>query len=356
MATQPQQQPRHWYNDREIFLHGFVRSNYITSFTDWFMGLAGKATEIVLYATVLYSCAQLYPHVSLPTGLSLAVFLVQMGALDIGGLSLGKLAKQAREDGNQAGATNANTLSKWLIGIMLVGVVTVGLEHALPFALPSWVTVGIDVLLVVARSICAVLYGRVVHSLKSENVAHSLPAMQEMFSAELTERVERITAAAENKLTEQVRSITATAENKLSEMHQQFTRELTSLVEQAAAERPALATLSETMETHSTTLAQLAALPELVERQSHSLKQAMQDLRASIESSTSSKPKLSLVQPEKLSEGDGKLTNKEFIEAYLSKHADARNVDIIAEASKHGLNISQSQVSQIRKAFEERSA
>src|SRR6266487_882741 len=336
MATQPQQQQRHWYNDREIFLHGFVRSNYITSFTDWFMGLAGKATEIVLYATVLYSCARLYPHVSLPTGLSLAVFLVQMGALDIGGLSLGKLAKQAREDGNQAGATNANTLSKWLIGIMLVGVVTVGFEHALPFALPSWVTVGIDVLLVVARSICAVLYGRVVHSLKSENVAHSLPAMQEMFSTELTERVERITAAAENKLTE---------------MHQQFTRELTSLVEQAAAERPALATLSETMETHSTTLAQLAALPELVERQSHSLKQAMQDLRASIESSTSSKPKLSLVQPEKLSEGDGKLTNKEFIEAYLSKHADARNVDIIAEASKHGLNISQSQVSQIRKAF-----
>jgi hypothetical protein len=355
MATQQQQQ-RHWYNDREIFLHGFVRSNYVTAFTDWFMGLAGKATEIVLYATVLYSCAQLYPHVNVPNGLSLAVFLIQMGALDIGGLSLGKLAKQAREDGNQVGATNANTLSKWLIGIMLVGVVTVGLEHALPVALPSWVTVSIDVLLVVARSICAVLYGRVVHSLKSESVVPSVPALRELFSAELTERIERITALAENKLTEQVKAITATAENKLSEMHQQFTRELTSLVEQAVAERPVLATLTETMEAHSTALAQLTTFPGLVERQSHSLKQALQELRISIESSTSSKPKLSLVQPEKVSESEGKLTNKEFIEAYLSKHTDARNVDIIAEASKHGLTISQSQVSQIRKAFEERSA
>ncbi len=347
MATQQQQQ-RHWYNDREMFFHGFVRSNYITSFTDWFMGLAGKATEIVLYATVLYSCAQLYPHVNLPAGLSLAVFLVQMGALDIGGLSLGKLAKQAREDGNQAGADQAATLSKWLIGIMLVGVVTVGLEHALPVALPSWVMVSIDVLLVVARSICAVLYGRVVYSLKSESVAQSLPVMQEMFSAELTERVERITAA---------------AENKLAEMQQQFSGELTRLIEQAAAERPALATISETMEAHSTALAQLAALPGLVERQSHTLKQAMQDLRASIETSASSKPKLSLVAPtlslptdaSKHDEG-GKLTNKEFIETYLSKHTDARNVDIIVEASKHGLTISQSQVSQIRKTFEERSA
>ena len=71
---------RHWYNDKELFLHGLVRSNYVTAITDWFMGLAGKLTELVLYGTILYSCAQLYPGVDLPTGLSLAVFLVQMGA------------------------------------------------------------------------------------------------------------------------------------------------------------------------------------------------------------------------------------------------------------------------------------
>src|SRR5947199_8587037 len=95
-------QQRHWYNDRELFLHGLVRSNYVTAITDWFMSFAGKWAELVLYGTVLYSCAELYPGVHLPDGLSLAVFLIQLGALDLGGLSLVKLAKQAREGRNAA--------------------------------------------------------------------------------------------------------------------------------------------------------------------------------------------------------------------------------------------------------------
>ena len=165
-TNKQQQQAPKWWNDRTLFLYHFSRSNYITAITDWFMGLAGKLTELVLYGTVLYSCAQLYPSVTLPASLSLAVFLVQMGALDIGGLSLAKLAKQAREDGNADGARQAEILSRWLIGIMLTGVVTVGIEHVV--SLPGQVQTGIEIVLVVARSICAVLYGHVVHTLKSE--------------------------------------------------------------------------------------------------------------------------------------------------------------------------------------------
>src|SRR5437588_11626492 len=102
---------RHWYNDRELFLHGLVRSNYVTAITDWFMGLAGKLTELVLYGTILYSSAQRYPSVDLPTGLSLAVFLIQVGPLDISGLSLTTLARQAMEDSNADGAQEADTRS-----------------------------------------------------------------------------------------------------------------------------------------------------------------------------------------------------------------------------------------------------
>jgi len=192
MADQAQ---RRWYNDRELFLHGLARSNYVTAITDWFMGFAGKWAELVLYATVLYSCAELYPGVHLPDGLSLAVFLVQLGALDIGGLSLAKLAKQAREDGNAAGAKNAELLSKWLISIMIVGVVVVGLERALPVPLPSWVIITIDVLLVVARSICSVLYGKVVHDLKHEMV-RMIPVIEVQANiSELSTALERTLAA-----------------------------------------------------------------------------------------------------------------------------------------------------------------
>src|SRR2546421_6057341 len=214
---------RRWHNDRELFLHGLARSNYVTAITDWFMGFAGKWAELVLYGTVLYSCAELYPGVHLPDGLSLAVFLVQLGALDIGGLSLAKLAKQAREDGNAAGAKNAERLSKWLIGIMLVGVVTVGLEHALPVALPSWVITSVNVLLVVARSICAVLYGRVVHDLKGESdrvsqvqvvqqqtIEQQLAAMVEQFNTRLqvvqSEMVQQVQTLVQSQVREQVQA------------------------------------------------------------------------------------------------------------------------------------------------------
>jgi hypothetical protein len=227
-------QQRHWYNDRELFIHGLARSNYITAFTDWFMGLAGKATELVLYATVLYSCAQLYPGVSLPANVSLAVFLIQMGALDIGGLSLGKLAKQAREDGNPQGADRAATLSKWLIGIMLAGVITVGVEHVIP--LGDQIQTGVQLVLVVGRSFCAVLYGRVVHDLKTDSTSQKASELTslltEMFSHELTLAMEQT--------------------------RQEFTAQLAELSGELTGARhnqgELLASLSETLATHERTL------------------------------------------------------------------------------------------------------
>src|ERR1700674_157222 len=133
MAANTNQQQR-WYNDKNRIYAGLARSSWVTSATDWFMSCAGKAVELVLYATVLYSCAQLYPGVHLPESLSLAIFLVQMGALDIGGLSLGKLAKQAHEDGKEQGGKRARRVSIGLIAIMLVGVATVGIERVIPLS------------------------------------------------------------------------------------------------------------------------------------------------------------------------------------------------------------------------------
>jgi hypothetical protein len=353
MTTQQQQQQRHWYNDRELFMHGLAYSNYITAFTNWFMGLAGKATEIVLYATVLYSSAQLYPGVTLPARLSLAVFLIQMGALDVGGLALGKLAKQARKDGNITGADQAMQLSKWLIGIMLAGVVTVGLEHALPFTLPSWVTVSIDVALVFARSICAVLYGRVVHDLKTDSVAHQAGELSqqlgEQFSHELTTALQQL----RQELSQQASELSQMCSNQLHELSQQFTQQFQNQGGQVAAIQDAIAT-------HETALTGLAALPGIIERHEHATRQALVGMRASIETSAASKPKLSLVaspvNAEKVTSDEGELTNRQFIEDHLSKHPEARNVDVIEAGSKHGLTISQSHVSQVRKALKELSA
>jgi hypothetical protein len=345
-ANQPQ---KRWYNDRELFLHGLVRSNYVTAITDWFMGFAGKWAELVLYGTVLYSCAELYPGVHLPAGLSLAVFLIQLGALDIGGLSLAKLARQARADGNAAGATNAETLSKWLIGIMLVGVVVVGLEHALPVPLPGWIITSIDVLLVVARSICAVLYGRVVHDLKQEMV-RMMPVADAQ--ATFTEHLSELSATMERTLAARIAETEQRMSERWSETVQSLERTVTERIERTSADHQAMPDLSE-----------LATLPAQLERQAQAAQAQMrtmiQEMKAALEGSLT-RPRLALVERTanvSANTNESGFDKAAFVRQMFSEHPEMRNADIQRKAAELGVNISPAYISELRKAFtEEQSA
>ena|SRR5450755_686658 len=80
-----------------------AQSDYITAAWTWFMILAGKAAEPVLVASVLYASVKLLPIVHFPPQFDVAVFIAQFVALDIGGLSLNKLADQAKKEGNDEG-------------------------------------------------------------------------------------------------------------------------------------------------------------------------------------------------------------------------------------------------------------
>ena len=165
MSQMPPDKERHWYNDRELFLRGLARSNYVTAFEDWMMGLAGKLVNIVLIVTVLYSCAEIY--VSLPANMNATMFLIQMAALDIGGYGLATLARLARRDGDEKGAQQATWLGRGLITVMLVSVVIAGLEQKV--TIPGGVKTGSDLTLIVIRSACSVFYGKVVHALKADH-------------------------------------------------------------------------------------------------------------------------------------------------------------------------------------------
>src|SRR5215467_12233426 len=90
-TRQPSAHPR-W----DAFTNSFKQSNYITDFWNWFMTLISKAAEMVLFGTVLYAGYQLLPGVPhVPAPIDAAVFVIQQGALDIGGMGLLKLAKRA---------------------------------------------------------------------------------------------------------------------------------------------------------------------------------------------------------------------------------------------------------------------
>ncbi len=147
-------------NRQEIW-HGFVRSDYITALWNWFMGLAGKAAEPVLFASVLYSGYQLVPGVpQAGANVNAIMFVVQQAALDIGGMGLMKLAKQAK----LKKASFPYCVGMILVGLMIANVIMASLEKIMQMD-PS-VTGGIEGILIVARAVMAVLFGHAIHSLK----------------------------------------------------------------------------------------------------------------------------------------------------------------------------------------------
>lgn len=146
--------------------HSLAQSDYITAAWTWFMVLAGKAAEPILVMSVLYASVKLLPIIHFPPPFDVAVFIAQFVALDIGGLSLNKLADQAHNEGNDAGATHARRLSIALVTIMLVGVVLAGVNQVV--SLDSHVNAVIDTVLLIARAVMAVLYSRVIHSLQHD--------------------------------------------------------------------------------------------------------------------------------------------------------------------------------------------
>lgn len=184
-TTAPGEQTR-----RERLKRYLSQSNWITDAWSWFMVLAGKAAEPVLILSVLYSSAKLLPAIQplLTAQLDAVVFIAQFIALDVGGLSLNKMADQVQET-NPTGARNAKRLSYALVGIMIAGVILASLS-GLMSQIPQ-VAGAIDTTLLIARAVLAVLYSRVIHSLKGDdgpqplNAPHPQPDFQTLIDQAL---------------------------------------------------------------------------------------------------------------------------------------------------------------------------
>lgn len=185
-----------------------AQSTYITAAWNWFMILAGKAAEPVLVASVLYASVKLLPIVHLPPELDVVVFIAQLVALDVGGLSLNKLADQAKQDGNLIGATHAKRLSIALVVIMLAGVIMAGVDQVV--TLEGHVATVIDTILLIARAVMAVLYSRVIHSLRG--VETEQPIQPDELEAMRTDMVNQL----EERLTKQTETLTQMIEMALA--------------------------------------------------------------------------------------------------------------------------------------------
>ncbi len=183
---------------------GFVRSNYITALWNWFMGLAGKAAEPVLFASVLYSGYQLVPGVPMPTaGINAIAFVTQQAALDVGGMGLIKLTKdEAPEKFKFARATGIA-----LITLMVVNMIVATAGRVFP--VPPQVMQITEGILLIIRSVMAVLFGHAIHTLKDDS-----PEQKEDLD------IDQIVAQA---VQSEVHDLTTLYESKIADLEQTLT-------------------------------------------------------------------------------------------------------------------------------------
>lgn len=222
--------PIHW---KRIF----GQSTYITAAWNWFIILAGKAAEPVLVVSVLYASVKLLPLVHFPPQLDVVVFIAQFIALDVGGLSLNKLADQAKKEGNDEGAKQARRLSLALVAIMLIGVIMAGVDQIMK--LEGQVGMIVDTILVIARAVLAVLYSRVIHSLRKDDESPS----QEVIETLVHETVSIVLAETLKGMRQEiVTELAASLSRQLSERDGTLAETVTAVVEAAVRERMSVPT------------------------------------------------------------------------------------------------------------------
>lgn len=333
----------------DAFTSNFKQSNYITDFWNWFLTLMSKAAEMVLFGTVLYSGYQLLPGVPhVPVTIDAAVFVIQQGALDIGGMGLLKLAKRAGLPRDSFPVR----LGTALVVLMILNVALASVKHTLPM-IPDGVFVGIETLLLIARAVVAVLFGHAIHALREE-YGDSAITLKE--AGELQQRIEELA----NELTEQFTERIQRTANRLS---LQFTEQL----ERTTSEHPArseVANMTEIIEAHAHTLTELTALPALLEQlqqKVEAMREAHTKQQHHLSAANITRPKLSVVEvnteqrtPNKTPKERTLNTESDkgaFVRSCLAETPNIRNADIQRKASEQDMTISPAYISEVRKAF-----
>jgi hypothetical protein len=332
----------------DAFKSSFTQSNYITDFWNWFMTFMSKAAEMVLFGTVLYSGYQLLPGVPhVPVTIDAAVFVIQQGALDIGGMGLLKLAKRAglpRESFPvRLGAT--------LVVLMILNVALASVKHTLPM-IPEGVFVGIETLLLIARAIVAVLFGHAIHALREE---YSDSTMTVKEASELQQRIEALAselAHVQHNVQRQLSSELTATNRLLSGLSERMTA-----TDQSDRLTDALQPIRAITQEHTSALEALAALPARLSELERSL--------VSITAAPPHKPRLSVVtgdsHPRSVSvqatAGSDRPTSSEttdkgaFVRRCLTDNPAMRVADIQRRATGQGIKIAHSYISDIRKVF-----
>ena len=282
----------------------------------------------------------------MPAPIDAAVFVIQQGALDIGGMGLLKLAKRAGLPRDSFPVR----LGASLVVLMILNVALASVKHTLPM-IPDSVFVGIETLLLIARAIVAVLFGHAIHALREEYGESTMTVKE---AGELQERMEALA----NELTESEHRLTEQFTERIQRTANRLSGHFTEQLERTVSEQ---ANISET-------LTELAALPALVEQLQQEVAAIKQAAHAEQQqhrmSPNMTRPKLSVIEMHSEHRTPNSVPNERthrtpntesekgaFVRSCLTETPSIRNADIQRKAGEQGITISPAYISEVRKAF-----
>jgi hypothetical protein len=144
-----------------------AKAEAITDAWEVVKAYAGRAAEWVLFVCMIVNIIEMLPGVLVAQWVLNLVLGVQVVMLDIGGMSLSSMALHAKERGDEAAAKSAGITSKFLIGLMIVTLLLVAAGVLFPSVKPT--TDLAEKGLILVRVIMTVVYGHVLHTLRSSS-------------------------------------------------------------------------------------------------------------------------------------------------------------------------------------------
>lgn len=356
--TVPSKYPR-W----DAFKSSFKQSNYITDFWNWFMTLMSKAAEMVLFGTVLYSGYQLLPGVPhVPATIDAAVFVIQQGALDIGGMGLLKLAKRAELPRDAFPVR----LGVALVVLMILNVALASIKHTLPM-IPDGVFVGIETVLLIARAVVAVLFGHAIYALREEYGESNVTIKD---ADELRQRIVELSselARVQQSFQQRLRESSSTIENNF---HQQLSTQLSPVHESFQQYKDVLALIpnlkAQLQHIESSTAEEMRRMraslekqlqSKLEEREKRGERPVLRALPAIQQGSLEARTRRvkDAHQPATQALAEEKFDARAFVFACLQANPDLKLAEIEQRALSYGQELSQPTASRYRKQFFARS-
>lgn len=163
----------------------------------------GRAAEWILFGCMIANIVGILPAVNLPILVTNIVMGTQIITLDVAGFGLATMAQDARANGDEGAARRAQHTAYMLIGIMMLTLLLFSLGLMVPGV--RFYTDIAEKVLILVRVGLIVLYGHVIHSLRSvvddQPTQHQVDALQEQLEAQHLE-IERISETHQKQLTE----------------------------------------------------------------------------------------------------------------------------------------------------------